>query len=242
MILGMTLRAVLFDYGGTLDGEGSHWLDRFAGLYRAAGVQRPFAEIKQAFYAADEAAYGDPRVGSMSLDDLIEFHVGAQLAGLGIEEPRLRQQLVDGFVESTRSALRDSRAQLSRLSPAYRLGVVSNFYGNVGRILSDHDFDPLLSVVADSNVVGAAKPDARIFDYALAELGAAPGETLHVGDSYERDVEAAHRIGLRAVWLTVDGQRGPPSGCGVAEARVSSLAELVARLLGEPNAPSDVRA
>jgi hypothetical protein len=47
---------ILFDYGGTLDGPANHWLDRFAALYRAAGIDMPMATLKPAFYAADEAA------------------------------------------------------------------------------------------------------------------------------------------------------------------------------------------
>ena len=35
------IRAVLFDMGGTLDGDGVHWLDRFARLYAEAGVTLP---------------------------------------------------------------------------------------------------------------------------------------------------------------------------------------------------------
>ena len=32
------IRAILFDMGGTLDGDGVHWLDRFEILYARAGV------------------------------------------------------------------------------------------------------------------------------------------------------------------------------------------------------------
>ena len=53
---------------------------------------------------------------------------------------------------------------------------------------------------------------------------------MHVGDSYERDVEAAHRAGLRSAWVTVDGARGPADGRGVADLRVRDVAGLVAAL------------
>ena len=46
------LQGILFDYGGTLDGPASHWLDRFAGLYRELGIAVEHGALKAAFYGA----------------------------------------------------------------------------------------------------------------------------------------------------------------------------------------------
>lgn len=232
----MRLQAILFDYGGTLDGPASHWLDRFAELYARAGRPVPFEALKTAFYRADEAAYGDPRVAGMSLVRLMELHVGVQLRELGLDDDRLHRQLVDAFVAGSETALADSRAQLSGLVERYRLGVVSNFYGNVAQILTVAGIAPLLSVIADSNRVGVRKPDRRIFDHALAGLGTAAAATLHVGDSYERDVRAAHAAGLRTAWLVPTTRRAEPEQ-PLPDFTISSLDELVAIL--ERNDQSD---
>lgn len=220
----MELDAILFDYGGTLDGPASHWLDRFMALYEAAGRPQPIERLKPAFYAADEAAYADPAVAEMSLEELMAFHVAVQHAHLGLDDPALRQRLAGDFVARTQLALGDSRAVLARLARRYRLGVVSNFYGNVGRILADAGFAPLLAVVADSTRVGAMKPDRRIFDHALAGLGTAPARTLHVGDSHERDVRAARALGLRTAWLVPIEREVADEGA--ADLVVTSLARL----------------
>ncbi len=218
------IRAILFDYGGTLDGPASHWLDRCVELYRGAGVDRPFLHIKDAFYAADEAAYADARVADMSLAELMHFHIGVQLSRLAIHDAALHRHLAAAFVARSEAALAASRAILARLSPRYRLGVVSNFYGNVERILTDAGVAPLLTVVADSNRVGWMKPDRRIFDYALAALDTPPAAVLHVGDSYERDVRAAHALGLRTAWLTPTRRSAPADP--IADAVIASLDEL----------------
>ncbi len=52
--------------------------------------------------------------------------------------------------------------------------------------------------------VGAAKPDPAIFHAAAEWAGVEPSQMLHVGDDPERDVLAARRAGLRAVWLRRD--------------------------------------
>jgi len=218
------VRGMLFDYGGTLDGPASHWLDRFAALYREAGVDVPFVRLKDAFYRADAAAYADPRAPGMSLRQLMDFHVGVQLDGLQITDGGLRDRLAGAFVARSEAALAESRAILAGLARRYRLGVVSNFYGNVARILSDAGFAPLLAVVADSTHVGAMKPDRRIFEHALQALGTAPADTLHVGDSYERDVCAAGAVGLRTAWLVAPDRR--PAGGTQADLLIASLGEL----------------
>jgi FMN phosphatase YigB (HAD superfamily) len=46
---------------------------------------------------------------------------------------------------------------------------------------------------------GAAKPDPAIFQEAASRTGLAPGEILHVGDSWELDVEGALRAGFGAM-------------------------------------------
>lgn len=225
------LRAILFDYGGTLDGAASHWFDRMCALYEEAGVVLPVERAKRAFYRADAAAYADPRAADMSLAELMAFHVGVQLQELGLADDGLRDRLAGAFVARSHAAMCASRRVLERLAGHYRLGVVSNFYGNVGRILADAGIAPLLHVIADSTRVGCMKPDGRIFAHALAALGTAPGATLHVGDSYERDVCAARAVGLRTAWLVAPEGRPTPPGC-VADLVLCSLAELEPALAG----------
>lgn len=226
------VEGLLFDYGGTLDGSASHWLDRFVGFYREIGVGLPFDDIRRAFYRADEEAYGDPRVAHMSLRELMELHVAVQLDELAIDGRLVHTRLVERFVDQTTRALQASRQTLTELSASYRLGVVSNFYGNVGRILRDAGFGPLLSVVVDSNVVGLSKPDPAIYTLAVKQLGTDPAQTMHVGDSYERDVCAARAAGLRTAWLVAERTTPTGNADSVADLHLTSLDELAAALDG----------
>src|SRR5207237_1309646 len=84
------------------------------------------------------------------------------------------------FVDDTRAHLAASAAILERLATRYRLGIISNFYGNLAAICAEAGLSPLLGVVADSTVVGAGKPDARIFRHALDALGVAPAAAAGV--------------------------------------------------------------
>lgn len=80
-----------------------------------------------------------------------------------------------------------------------RTGVVSNFDHRLPALLDGLGLAPLLDVVIRPADVGAAKPDARIFQVAVERLGIKPAEALFVGDDDEEDVRGAHAGGLRAV-------------------------------------------
>jgi FMN hydrolase / 5-amino-6-(5-phospho-D-ribitylamino)uracil phosphatase len=56
---------------------------------------------------------------------------------------------------------------------------------------------------------GAAKPDPAMFRLAMDWAGVGPDATLHVGDDPVRDVEAARRLGIAAVWVNRTAQAWP---------------------------------
>ena len=198
----MPFRAILFDFGGTLDGPGDPWVDRFRRLYAEAGRPLPQADLERAFGHATRQAYGDPHMRHCNnLRETAELHVSWQLEALGWDDEALSQRLVEGFVATTRTALSASRALLSRWRSRTRLGVISNFYGNVALLLAEVGIAPLLDVIIDSNAAGVAKPDPQIFRLALEAIRCEPGDALYVGDSFDKDVLGAHAAGLRAGWL-----------------------------------------
>jgi putative hydrolase of the HAD superfamily len=117
----------------------------------------------------------------------------------------------------------DAAPALMQLRAAgLRLVVVSNWDCSLPEVLDGIGLGPLVDAVVTSAMVGAAKPDARIFEAALELAGCAPGEALHVGDSAEDDLMGAIGAGLRGLLLDRRGTRGT--------ATVTSLSELPALL------------
>ncbi|MET0151472.1 MAG: HAD family hydrolase [Candidatus Binatia bacterium] len=217
-------RAVLFDYGGTLDGEGWHWFDRMLRLYRRAGCELADAEIKQAFYAADHAIAEEAKLASYGLRPLVERHVELQMEVLGPDARRFADEVTEGFCAMTADGWERSRELLSRLRGRARLGVVSNFYGNLEVLLEEAGLAALLDTVVESARVGVEKPDPAIYRLAAERLALPPREVVMVGDSFERDVRASHSTGMRAIWLR-RGDAEPPEP-GIADRVVSRLAEI----------------
>ena len=83
----------------------------------------------------------------------------------------------------------------------FAVGVISNSNGWVEWILESVGLRRHLDFVLDSHVVGVEKPDAAIFEMALARGGVRPAETLYVGDLYAVDILGARRAGLTAILL-----------------------------------------
>lgn len=217
--------AILFDFGGTLDSDGEHWLDRFYELYERAGFDIPQAEIKRAFYIADQLCYNDRRVVSMGLRTLMKHHVGLQFAALSLKELARQEEIIERFCAKTERTLKRNAELLKRLRPLYRLGVISNFYGNVASLCREAALADSLDVILDSAETGVSKPDPEIFRIALKKLDLAPAQAIFIGDSYERDIAPARQLGMKTIWL-----KGPkpriPENAEPADLEISSLMEL----------------
>jgi putative hydrolase of the HAD superfamily len=136
----------------------------------------------------------------------------------------LARDLVAGFRAMTEEGWARARETLTRLRPAARLGVVSNFYGNLDVLLEEAGLAPFLDVVVESTKVGLEKPDPRIYRLAVERLGLDAGDVAMVGDNFERDVRPAKSIGMRTVWLR-RGEREAPEPA-VADRVVARLADV----------------
>jgi HAD superfamily hydrolase (TIGR01549 family) len=99
------------------------------------------------------------------------------------------------------AAFSRNRPVLETLGERYRLGVVSNFYGNLEAVCESSGLAGLFGVMTDSQCVGSEKPEPAIFQVALDALQAKPATTVMVGDSLRRDYEGARRSGMGFIWI-----------------------------------------
>ena len=111
------------------------------------------------------------------------------------------------------------------------IGVVSNASGQIAEILRRSGIcqvgdGELASVrcIVDSDVVGVAKPDPRIFEYALPYFeGIERSRIAYVGDSVTMDVQGSTAAGLTPILVDPYDDAADLVGCR----RISSLLELL---------------
>jgi HAD superfamily hydrolase (TIGR01549 family) len=221
------LAAVLFDFGGTLDGA-LPWKERMFRFLRAEGVEVTPERFDPLFYRADDALVG-AIPDTLSLAETVGRLAAGLGAALGLSDD-LVEHVARRFVDDTTRCVGDNLSLLSELSRRYELGIVSNFYGNLSRVCEDLGLRPLFGVIVDSTEVGCTKPDPRIFIHALAQLGLQPGAATFVGDSLPRDMAGARGVGMPHIWLTGESA-SPPRPCCADDHVIGSLAELRGLLL-----------
>ncbi len=242
------IEAILFDFGGTLDGDGVDWFTRFfAGIrqYDTDTANPQLVEYaKQA--SADITALPDVHSWSMHttatrlcrrIHELAQDHSDTVLAW----NP---DDIADEFMTQASRSLQRSREVLASLRQHFRLGVVSNNWGNAQGWCDQFALSEYLDCVIDSAVVGAAKPAPEIFEAALAILELPPDVCVYVGDRYDSDVLGARNAGLTSVWVRpaqgtagngpADSSLIPEVDCITTLAKLLNLAWVPAAAALEP--------
>jgi FMN phosphatase YigB (HAD superfamily) len=228
------IETVLFDFGGTLDSDGVAWKERFYALYRAEGLDHSAEAFAPAFYAADDALVGAlaPTTGLKETVDALAANLESELtrrgAGTGQEGTHVArgQRVASRFLSDMSIAFARNRPVLEALGQRYRLGVVSNFYGNLEAACETSGLAGLFGVMTDSQCVGAEKPEPAIFHAALEALQAKPGTTVMVGDSLRRDYEGARRSGLGFIWIAPEDVQAAERRGGADRSVLDSVTEL----------------
>ena len=236
------VKALIFDYGGTLDTNARHWAKVLWEGFKAAQVPVSEDDFRVAYVHGERTLARTPVI--QPEDD---FHV-LLLKKVDIETRHLvetgcwhaseteraekAKEIADYCYSYARRTVTESRHTLERLMRRYPLVLVSNFYGNIGTILRDFGLEHCFGSVIESAVVGVRKPDPAIYRLGVEATGCAAAETLVVGDSYDKDVLPARAAGCRTVWLKGEGWTDQAEDETVPDAVITRLDELL-RMLPE---------
>ena len=227
------MNALLFDFGGTLDTNGIHWSEKFWDAYQELKIGISKEEFERAYVGAESRMSPGVIGPHDSMRTTLEKQVALQFEELQaagiltgsqpVSAPSSR--VAEVCYRSVQHTMRRVRPMLAACRQKHRLGVVSNFYGNLRAACADLSIEEYFDVIIDSAKVGARKPDPEIFRISLAELGVAPRDSLVIGDSYERDIVPAKSIGCATVWLRGRSWK-EPSEISSADFVIHSLADV----------------
>ena len=220
---------MLFDFGGTLDADGLPWKERMSRLFREEGARVPRDRFDPAFYKADDALVGT-LPATTSFRATVERLATGVAQALEVPDPDIAARVARRFLGDSLQALGENTPLLRELGRRYRLGIVSNFYGNLAQVCEDAGIRSLFGVLVDSVAVGCTKPAPRIFQHALDALGVTAAKATFVGDSLPRDMAGARGVGMRHIWL-VGAETSAAGPCCRDDRQIRSLRELEAILL-----------
>ena len=220
----MKIRALLFDFGGTLDGNGVHWRDR---SYRF--LKQVFPEIERETFDRVDRAAVDRLIDSgsapqLSLRETMDVIATGIYDALGLD-PAVKDRYVNFFCDDAKANLDRNRQWIATLRDRYRLGVISNNFGNTAGWCDEYKLSSLLDIVVDSTVVGVSKPEAGIFHAALTGIGTLPEEAIYVGDTYSDDVVGAKGVGMWTAWLVGEEDKVCPD-VSIVDVQLTDLREL----------------
>ncbi|MEO8190335.1 MAG: HAD family hydrolase [Acidobacteriota bacterium] len=225
VLSGVRPEALLFDFGGTLDSEGLPWKVRFLRLWREEVGPIPQEHFDPAFYGATDALVGAVPV-TLSLKETVERIVAGLATRLASGEGSPSERVGARFTQETLATLESRVEWLAALAGEYRLGIVSNFYGNLATVCAEAGIAPHVSAAIDSTAVGCTKPGAAIFQAALDALATVPENAVFIGDSVPRDMTGARALGIRHVLLRPEGAENAPPCCCPGDPVIRRLEEL----------------
>ena len=227
---------LLFDFGGTLDTAGCHWGRFLWYAYKRNEIHVSEEQFREAYVHAERTLGKLPIIQShdtflsMLTNKLrIEFEYLISCGWLSVdkvEAERMQRVLLNDIYEKVKTNMSESRRVLSELKKNHRLGLVTNFYGNMTVVLGEFDLSSYFETVTESAVVGVRKPDSQIFNLAVKSFDEKAENVVVIGDSYTKDILPAHEMGCHTIWLKGEGWTlEEPTTC-VADYVIKDLVEL----------------
>jgi YjjG family noncanonical pyrimidine nucleotidase len=241
------VRAVLFDLDDTLFDHRHCARSALSALHaaHAAFQSHPFDDFERLHARLLEELHRRVAIGEVALDVARQERFRRLFDTLGAAADDETVALAaatyrDGY-RRLRQPVPGAAALLAAVKPHARIGIVSNNLREEQEDKLRHcGLDRDVDVLVVSEDVGISKPDPRIFDIALEQLGVTAGEAVMVGDSWTADIAGARAAGIRAIWFNPTGHAKPEPDDTVEELRslepVQDAMAIILTPVSSPNA------
>lgn len=224
-----TRNTIVFDFGGTLDTNGIHWSHKFFQIYLSNNIIISFIDFIKAYVFA-ERNIGQFIKPEDSFFSTLNFKIKLQLQYLyesGILDSNImydQKKMVQECYNDVLAEAENSGRILSSLQKNFKLGIASNFYGNLHQVLDEFSLKQYFSYIFDSALEGIRKPDTEVFKRTIEKLGSTFERSVIIGDSYENDIQPGKDSGCTTIWLMHTPLNKPETT--KADFIISSLNEL----------------
>jgi putative hydrolase of the HAD superfamily len=230
-------RAILFDMDDTILADSFNTdvclrtvCDRFA---TQLGVTA--AELRGALEAASDWYWGDRerhRTGRLDLDRARVDVARLALERLAIRDEARGQELSRDLADLRDEMIRPFPGAIETLRRLRELGValalVTNGHSQRQRAkIERFNLAPFFDCIVIESEFGVGKPDARVFEHVLAQLGVRAQDAWMVGDNLEWDVAGPMSVGITGIWVDTPGCGLPESATIRPDRIIRALPELL---------------
>lgn len=119
---------------------------------------------------------------------------------------------------------------LEKLSQSYVLGLITNGRTKGQNSKIDHaGIRHFFEVIKISETESIKKPDPRIFERCLHDLGTTAEQAVYIGDHPDKDVAAAQAVGMKGIWISNPHYDRPGFADGVVH-HLKELSDLLKKL------------
>ncbi len=239
----MTIRAVFFDMGGTIE---TFWHSRMLRLKATPGIQERLASAGIDLHLTNAQLYV---VVSGGLSRYHQWRMQSQeelpteqiwrryvLTDYSYNETALKKIAEDLMLYiETQYYRRKMRPEIPAVLEAIhnmglKIGLISNVssLGQVPTNLKLYGIREYFDPVVLSSEYGRRKPDPAIFHYAARLAGVPTSECVYIGDRISRDISGARKAGFHmAIQIQHDFDHGEDDGGPLPDATIRNMNELL---------------
>ncbi|MCQ2193063.1 MAG: YjjG family noncanonical pyrimidine nucleotidase [Paludibacteraceae bacterium] len=171
----------------------------------------PFIIFWGVYHDCNEELWSEYRRGEITRDLLNERRFTWPLELMGVNNLELAQHINEVFYKHflpQDGVMPGTYELLEYLHSKYRLAIVSNGTKSSQLVkMKVFKFEPYFEKMFLSDDIGFPKPDVRIYEHVLREMGVTAEDAIMIGDDFDGDVVGAANAGLEQVWYNPTNQK-----------------------------------
>ncbi len=182
----MTLRAIFFDLGGVIV-RTEHQAPR---EYLAERLHMSYEDINKIVFDSETARKAS--IGEVSVEEHW-LAVTRKLRLPDSEADSVRNEFFGGDAID-----RDLLDFIRALRPRYKVGVISNAWGDMRDYVRKNRFEDAFDTLVISAEIGSMKPHPEIYQFALKQFQVEAKDAAFI-DDMPKNIEAANALGMHGI-------------------------------------------
>lgn len=217
------MKSIFLDFGGCIDAPGIHTRTLFWEAFLTSGMvlSDDRDKFQDAYTQADHQMMRTGIAVNLGLRDFNRLNGTLIAQNFGLKAPHIHEAC-DVITQKMTTYIEESREALREVKKSFPLAIISNFTGNLEKILDEFDMKEMFFSITESYYAGASKPDQKIFQKALSTQKFSASECVYIGDNPVNDISPAKKMGMKAILIHTPGNK---KDCG-ADGYLESLREL----------------